>query len=68
MPNSLSFFIPGPGDDDGLLRSRTLPEDCWASLIAGRVSVCGDGACRADALPAEEDDAVLAEDDGREKK
>ena len=28
----------------------------------------GDGACRADALPAEEDDAVLAEDDGREKK
>ena len=37
------------------------------SLLA--VSVFGgDGACRANALLAEEDDAVLAEDDGREKK
>ena len=60
MPNSLSFFIPGPGDDDApSARGRCQKIVGLPSLPA----VSG-----ADALPAEEDNAVLAEDDGREKK
>ena len=68
MPNSLSFFIPGPGNDDApSARGRCQKIVGLPSLPA--VSVFGgDGACRANALPAEEDDAVLAEDDNREKK
>ena len=47
--------------------------DEYASFVRPRPSQAvsvfgGDGARRADALPAEEEDAVPAEDDGREKE